>query len=75
MAVGSETDKELLENLNLELTKKGTICVDDNYKTSREKVFAGGDLAGAKGTVAWAARAGRDAADAIQKYLLEGGEK
>lgn len=75
MAVGSETDKQLLNSLDLELTKKGTIWVDNNYKTSREKIFAGGDLAGSKGTVAWAARAGRNAADSIQKYLLEGGEK
>lgn len=75
MAVGSQTDKELVNSLNLELTNEGTILIDDNYKTSREKVFAGGDLAGSKGTVAWAARAGRDAADSIQKYLLKGGEK
>ena len=74
MAVGSQVDKELVNSLDLELTKKGTIAVDSNYKTSREKVFAGGDLAGAKGTVAWAARTGRDAAKKIQEYLLKGGE-
>lgn len=74
MAVGSQTDKELVNSLDLELTKKGTIAVDSNYKTSREKVFAGGDLAGAKGTVAWAARTGRDAAKEIKEYLLKGGE-
>lgn len=74
MAVGSQTDNELVNSLDVELTKKGTIAVDSNYKTSREKVFAGGDLAGAKGTVAWAARTGRDAAEEIQEYLLKGGE-
>ena len=70
MAVGSQTDEELVNSLNIELTKKGTIAVDSNYKTSREKVFAGGDLAGAKGTVAWAARTGRDAAKKITEYLI-----
>lgn len=37
--------------------------------TSKEGVFAGGDLAGAKGTVAWASRSGRDAGNAIINYL------
>ena len=74
MAVGSQTDNNLVNSLDIELTRKGTIAVDSNYKTSREKVFAGGDLAGAKGTVAWAARTGRDAAEEIQEYLLKGGE-
>ena len=69
MAVGSETDKSLIKGIDIKTTQRGTIEIDENYKTSREKVFAGGDLAGAKGTVAWAARAGRDAADAIMEYL------
>lgn len=70
MALGSNTDEQLLEHLDIETTNRGTIKIDENYKTSKEKVFAGGDLAGAKGTVAWAARAGRDAAEAIKDYLL-----
>ena len=70
MALGSNTDEQLLEHLDIETTNRGTIKIDENYKTSKEKVFAGGDLAGAKGTVAWAARAGRDAAEAIKNYLL-----
>ena len=70
MALGSNTDEQLLEHLDIETTNRETIKIDENYKTSKEKVFAGGDLAGAKGTVAWAARAGRDAAEAIKNYLL-----
>ena len=70
MAVGSMVEEDLINKLNIETTKRGTIEINKNYKTSREKVFAGGDLAGAKGTVAWAARAGRDAAEEIKKYLL-----
>lgn len=70
MAVGSTVEENLVNALNIETTKRGTISIDKNYKTSREKVFAGGDLAGAKGTVAWAARTGRDAAECIKEYLL-----
>ena len=70
MALGSNTDEELLKNLNIETTNRGIIKIDENYKTSKEKIFAGGDLAGAKGTVAWAARYGRDAAEKIKEYLL-----
>lgn len=70
MAVGSMVEENLVNTLNVEITKRGAIVINKNYKTSREKVFAGGDLAGSKGTVAWAARDGRNAAEEIQKYLL-----
>ena len=33
--------------------------------TSNERVFAGGDLIGTAGTVAWASRNGKDAANQI----------
>ena len=71
MAVGSITDSKLLDFIKIEKTKRGTIAIDENFKTSKEKIFAGGDLAGGKGTVAWAARSGRDAAEAIKSYLLK----
>lgn len=70
MAVGSSPEKELLEKLEqsgIELNKWGYIQVDENHRTSNEKVFAGGDLAGDKSTVAWAARAGRDVAESLQR--------
>ena len=55
--------------MNLELDKKGRIKIDENNMTSQKGVFAGGDLAGTKATVAWASRSGRDAGNAIIKYL------
>ena len=70
MAVGSSPEKEVLEGLGLELNKWGYLAVDENHRTSNKKIFAGGDLAGDKGTVAWAARAGRDAACAIGDGLI-----
>ncbi len=68
MALGSKP-AEYVKNLGLRTTKWGNIEVNENYQTSMPKVFAGGDLAGVKGTVAWAARSGRDAANAICLYL------
>ncbi len=69
MAVGSKPEENLLAKLNLELDKKGRIKIDENNMTSQKGVFAGGDLAGTKATVAWASRSGRDAGNAIIKYL------
>ena len=69
MALGSTTD-DFVKSLNLELAKWGTIKVDENHKTSSPKIYAGGELAGSKGTVAWAARSGRDTAYSIIKNLI-----
>lgn len=69
MAVGSQTQKDLVENLGLELTKYGYIKIDENYQTSKNSVFAGGDVSGTKATVAWASRSGREAAFEIDKFL------
>ena len=67
MAIGSHPD-EYISTLNLRQEKE-RIKIDENGKTSDEKVFSGGDIAGTKGTVAWASRAGRNAAYAIIEYL------
>jgi glutamate synthase (NADPH/NADH) small chain len=69
MAVGSKPEEKLLESLGVELDRRGRIAVDKSNMTSKEGVFAGGDLAGARGTVAWASRSGRDSANAIMNYL------
>lgn len=66
MAVGSSPDKELVDKLGLRLNKWGNIDVNEKHQTSKEKIYAGGDVAGDKGTVAWAARAGRDVANEIK---------
>lgn len=70
MAIGSKIDRELAIKNGLELNEKGYIKVDDNYKTNIDGVFAGGDLIGGKCTVAWASKAGRDAAKNIVQYLM-----
>ena len=68
MALGSNVSEEELE-LGLTLNKWGNVIINEKYQTSNPKIFAGGDLAGCKGTVAWAARSGRNAADSIKEFL------
>ena len=68
MALGSKPDS-FVDSLGLELNKWGYINIDEKNRTSNPKIFASGDIAGTKGTVAWAARSGRDAAIAIIEYL------
>ncbi len=69
MAIGSIPEKQIIEKLNIDINSKGYIEVDKNYMTSQEGVFAGGDIIGQKATIAWAARAGRNAAESIDEYL------
>ena len=67
MAIGSMPEEKIVNNLGLECDKNGYIIVDENHKTSMENVFAGGDVAKDKATVAFAARAGRDVAQYIRR--------
>ena len=66
MALGSHAE-DFVKDLGLKLNKYGGIAVDENGRTSNPKIFAGGELAGTKGTVAWAAKSGRDVAMTINK--------
>ncbi len=68
MALGSKP-QEYVKDLGLDLNKWGNIQIDDEYKTSNSKIYSGGDLAGIKGTVAWAANSGREAAKNIIKNI------
>lgn len=69
MAVGSAPEKEIINKLPIKTNSKGYIEVEKNYMTSKEGIFAGGDIIEEKATVAWAARSGRNAAEEIDKYL------
>ena len=54
--------------------KKGNIVVDEQTgKTSRERVWAGGDIASGAATVILAMGAGRKAASSIHQYLMNPG--
>lgn len=68
MALGSKP-AEFVKDIGLELNKWGKITVNEKGQTSNPKIYAGGDIAGTKGTVAYAARAGRDVANEIIKNI------
>ncbi len=69
MAIGSCPEKKVIDTINISTGKGGYIECDENYKTSREKVFVAGDLSGEKSTVAYSARSGGNAAKEIDKML------
>jgi glutamate synthase (NADPH/NADH) small chain len=71
MAVGSHPDDIVLNELGLQLDRKGKIDIDPLGHTSNKKIFSGGDIAGVTSTVAWASRSGRNAAYEIIKFLKE----
>ena len=73
MAIGSMPEEKIVNLLGLECDKKGYIKINDNYETSMKNVLAGGDVAGTKSTVAWAARTGRNVAEIIMTRLNKGG--
>lgn len=61
--------ESLLEKLGVQLTEKGTVQTDENYATSRGKVFAAGDVRRGGSLIVWAIHEGHSAAQAIDKYL------
>ncbi len=69
MALGSKVEA-YVEKLGLKTNRWGYLEVDENYQTSDPKVYAGGDVAGIKSTVAWAAYSGREAAKKISENIL-----
>lgn len=69
MSVGSKPEEKVINSMDLKVNKKGYIDIDENNRTSDEKVFCAGDISGAISTVAWAAKSGRDAANSIDMYL------
>ncbi len=68
MALGSQVEP-YVKDLGLQTNKWGNLKINENYQTSNPKIYAGGDLAGIKATVAWAAHSGREAANKIGENL------
>ncbi len=68
-AIGQKPDANLLKDQNIALDEWGYILVDENGKTSLEKVYAGGDNTESKSTVCRALAAGKRAAKGIMKSI------
>ena len=61
----------LVKDLGLALDQRGNVRAStDDYRTSIDKVFAAGDVRRGQSLVVWAIREGRQAAHAVDKFLM-----
>ncbi len=61
----------LIQELGPELDPRGNVKADtQSYRTSIDKVFAAGDMRRGQSLVVWAIREGRQAARAVDEYLM-----
>ena len=67
--VHGETEN-IREKVELELDARGNINTS-NYQTNIENVFAAGDMRRGQSLVVWAIAEGREAARAVDKYLMK----
>lgn len=63
-AIGAKADENLLNEMGI-LTENGLVCVDNNFMTNIDCVYAGGDLVENKSSVCKAIATGKKAAKAI----------
>ncbi|RMH80199.1 MAG: NADPH-dependent glutamate synthase [Acidobacteria bacterium] len=71
-AIGQKANPIAYEDLpELELTRWGTVMVDESFQTSVMGLFAGGDAVNGGDTVVRALSEGRRAASFIHKYLMK----
>jgi len=61
---------KLLVDLGVELDGRGNVATDAAHRTSVPGVFAAGDAHRGASLIVWAIREGRDAADAINAWLV-----
>jgi glutamate synthase (NADPH) small chain len=61
----------MIKDLNLALDRRGNVAAStDDYRTSIDKVFAAGDMRRGQSLVVWAIREGRQAAHAVDQFLM-----
>jgi len=65
-------EKPMLKELGVKLDDRGNVWTDDARMTSIPGVFAAGDMARGQSLVVWAIREGREAAQAVDRYLSYG---
>lgn len=69
MALGSKVEP-FVEKLGLNTNRWGNVAINEKYQTSNPKIYACGDLAGVKSTVAWASYSGRETAKNIVESFM-----
>jgi glutamate synthase (NADPH) small chain len=62
----------VIEDLSLRLTERGTIWRDERWMTSVPRIFAAGDMQRGQSLVVWAIADGRQAAAAVDAFLMAG---
>ncbi len=60
----------LLDDLDLRRTERGTVWRDESWMTSSAGVFAAGDMQRGQSLIVWAIADGRQAAAAIDRYVM-----
>ncbi len=61
----------MIEELGVEKDGRGNVAANEqDYQTSLDKVFAAGDMRRGQSLVVWAIREGRQAARAVDEYLM-----
>ena len=71
MGFVSPVHEGMIEELGLELNERGNVKANEmEYQTSNPKVFSAGDMRRGQSLVVWAIREGRQAAHAVDKYLM-----
>jgi glutamate synthase (NADPH/NADH) small chain len=71
MGFVSPVHEGMVDELGVELDPRGNVKASEReYRTSRDKVFSAGDMRRGQSLVVWAIREGRQAAHAIDKYLM-----
>ena len=63
--------RTLLEQAEVELDQRGNVAANTvDYRTSRDKLFAAGDMRRGQSLVVWAIREGRQCARAVDLFLM-----
>jgi glutamate synthase (NADPH/NADH) small chain len=65
-------EKPMLQQLAVKLDDRGNVWTDENKMTSVPGVFAAGDMSRGQSLVVWAIKEGRQAAQAVDRYLSYG---
>jgi glutamate synthase (NADPH/NADH) small chain len=63
--------KKVLEAFGIEKDLRGNAKADtDNYRTSRDRIFAAGDIRRGQSLIVWAIREGRQCARSVDEFLM-----
>jgi glutamate synthase (NADPH) small chain len=71
MGFVSPVHKGMIEQLGVKLDGRGNVLADTKkYQTSMGRVFTAGDMRRGQSLVVWAIREGRQAARAVDEFLM-----